>query len=286
MQSTMRLTLCSRGIHTSSVRHLHTSCSKRAAIPSPKNAPKRSPSKLPSPPIPSRRPPSPASRLKNEDVAKDHYAQKLLSAGTTILYRAPSHAGMLCASYFFGASGIGMALAMTYLDDAWRVDKNPSLNNKVKLAWKVGIAFCAMAGGLSLVRPLHMVRSIDLISRQGSPKLLLQVRRPLPFLAPRQYTVAPFAVNAENTFVRPIEEPKFIADTSPTSNPFILVARAFSKAAFYVFISVRKFASQDGIMKINFEHQGKKRSCQLDTSGKFLHSGNELVFLLNREPDF
>lgn len=131
-----------------------------------------------------------------------------------------------------------------------------------------------------------MVRSIDLISRQGSPKLLLQVRRPLPFLPPRQYTVAPYAVNAESTFVRPIEEPKFIADTTPTANPLVLVARAFSQAAFYIFISVRKFASQDGIMKINFEHGGKRKSCQLDTTGKFLHSGNELVFLLNREPDF
>lgn len=273
-------------IHNTSTRHFHASCLRRSAKPPSPLPPKTPVKRTPLPPTPapvrSQQPRSPIQNLKNEDIAKYHYAENLLNAGKTQLYRAPSHVGMLTASYFFGASGIGMAFVLWYIDEAWRQDKNVTLDYKVKIAWRICIAFTAFAGGLSLLRPLHMVRSIDLISKGGSPKLLVQVRRPLPFLKPRQYALAPYAINAENTFVRPIKEPDIVLRPTDTSNPFKYVAQLVSKAAFYVFVSVRKFSSQDGIMKINFTENGQRKACQLDTTGSFLNGGKDLVYLMNR----
>lgn len=261
-----------------------SSCTaRRLATSSPKAARKPN-STAPLPPpksefTPRSRPELPASRISEslppELLKKQWYATKLYNSGQRAIYRPPSHAGILAASYIIAGSCFITAGALAF-SNLWAYEATSDLHWVVRVGWRLGIVTFTFIGGLAFLRPIRMVRAIDLVSVDGITKLAVQVRRPLPFLRPKEYIVAPYEFQMERTFVQQMDDPEFM--DKDAANPLGVVSRlgrAVSQAIYYPFAATRRLMTLEGFMYVSL-NQGEGK-LKLDTQGKFSNGAKDLV---------
>lgn len=217
------------------------------------------------------------NNLETEQLKKRWYATHLYNKGQTKIYQAPSsHVGLFSASYVIAGSCILTAGMLAFSNQEF-YDPNGELPWFVSVAWRLGIITFTIVGGYALIRPLNMVRSIDLVKKNGTVKLLVQVRRPLAFLRPKGHIVDPFNLKVKQTFVRPMED---LQSTHPSTgnkptNPVTYIMQAISKGIFHPFLSVRKLMTFEGVMRISLVEGGKTTRCSLDTDGAWSNDGQD-----------
>ncbi|KIX93733.1 uncharacterized protein Z520_10639 [Fonsecaea multimorphosa CBS 102226] len=213
---------------------------------------------------------------------KQWYAQKLYDAGTTAIYRPPSHFGIYAAAFVIGSSAIGVAGILAY-GNLWAWEGDPDLPWFVPVAHRLGIFVFSAVGWLIMMRSLRIIKAIDLVPVDGVVKMAVQVRRPLPFLRPKQFLIEPYRFQMDNKFVQQLAEPDFImanaeapSSTNQTSGGLVpSIVRAISKAIYYPFASTRRLMTLEGFMMVNFE--GSRGKMKLDTQGLFSNAAEDLI---------
>ncbi|OAG38428.1 hypothetical protein AYO21_07411 [Fonsecaea monophora] len=220
--------------------------------------------------------------LPPELARKQWYAQKLYEAGQTAIYRPPSHFGIYAASFIMGSSAIGIAGLLAY-SNIWAWEGDSDLPWFVPVAHRLGIFVFSAVGWLIMMRSIRFIKAIDLVPVNGVVKMAVQVRRPLPFLKPKEFLIEPYRFQMTQKFVQQLEEPAFMRDpvgasssTNKTSTGFASsIGRAISKAIYYPFASTRRLMSLEGIMFVNFE--GSRGKMKLDTHGLFSNGAKDLI---------
>jgi hypothetical protein len=121
-----------------------------------------------------------------------------------------------------------------------------------------------------------MVKSIDLVNKDGIVNLAVRVRRPLPFLRPKEYIIAPYQFQMDRAFVQQLDEPEFMnGDGSSSRGILSSIGRGFSKAIFYPFAATRRLLTMEGFMYVTLNDGGPK--VKLDTQGTFSNGAKDLV---------
>ncbi|KAL2419318.1 hypothetical protein ABEF95_010067 [Exophiala dermatitidis] len=264
---------------------IQPSCSQRWYASSPRTTASRllkraTPTRTAKPtPVPRPAPETPIVRapegLTPDKLNKQWYATKLYNAGQRAIYRPPSQAGILAASYIITASCLLTAGALAF-SNLWAYDSSSDLPWIVRVAWRAGIVTFTMVGGFAFLRPTRLIKSIDLVSKDGIVKLAVQVRRPLPFLRPKEYIIAPYEFEMDRKFTQPMDEPEFMHDDAPQSQSIVAkLGRAISKAVYYPFAATRRLMTLEGMMTVNLKEGDSP--AKLDTQGKFSNAAKDLV---------
>lgn len=182
-----------------------------------------------------------------------------------------------------GGSAIIVAGALAY-SSLWAWDLPADLPWFVPVAHRVGIFVFSAVGWLTLMRSLSFIHAIDLVSVDGLVKMLVQVRRPLPFLRPKQYLVAPYHFRMDHKFVQQMEYPEFMhtdeelaaQGTSRRTGILSSLGRAISKGLYYPFASTRRLLTLEGLMTVNLEGINRSKM-KLDTQGLFSNEAKDLI---------
>ncbi|EXJ63584.1 uncharacterized protein A1O5_11345 [Cladophialophora psammophila CBS 110553] len=220
--------------------------------------------------------------LPPELARKQWYAQKLYEAGQTAIYRPPSHFGIYAASFVMGSSALAIAGLLAY-GNIWAWEGDSELPWFVPVAHRLGIFVFSAVGWLIMMRSLRFIKAIDLVSVDGVVKLAVQVRRPLPFLKPKEHLIAPYRFQMDQKFVQQLEEPAFMMEHTETSSSASKssrglgssIGRAISKAIYYPFASTRRLITLEGFMFVSFE--GSRGKMKLDTQGLFSNGAKDLI---------
>ncbi|OAP56761.1 hypothetical protein AYL99_08873 [Fonsecaea erecta] len=220
--------------------------------------------------------------LPPELARKQWYAQKLYDAGQTAIYRPPSHFGIYAAAFTMGSSAIAIAGLLAY-GNIWAWTGDADLPWFVPVAHRLGIFVFSAVGWLIMMRSLRFIKAIDLVPVNGVVKLAVQVRRPLPFLKPKEFLIEPYRFQMDQKFVQQLEEPIFMmehaegsASTNKASGGLVSgIGRAISKAIYYPFASTRRLMTLEGFMFVNFE--GSRGKMKLDTQGLFSNGAKDLI---------
>ncbi|KAI1617746.1 hypothetical protein EDD36DRAFT_10871 [Exophiala viscosa] len=261
---------------------LPTHCSSRrsaSSIPRPKKPTGPAKSSIPpssSPPVPKQRPsPTSSSPLTPDLLQKQWYATKLFNQGKPQIHRAPSHAGILGASYILAGSCFITSGALAF-SNLWLYDEASDLPGIVRIGWRLGIITFTGIGCLALLRPINLIKSIDLVNSDNVVKLLVQVRRPVPFLRPKQYIIPPYEFRMDHTFVAPMEDPEYLRDDAPETRSILSsIGRRISQAIYYPFAATRRLMTLEGFMYVQLKEGAAK--VKLDTQGTFSKQGKDLV---------
>ncbi|ETI23141.1 hypothetical protein G647_04938 [Cladophialophora carrionii CBS 160.54] len=220
--------------------------------------------------------------LPPELARKQWYAQKLYDSGQTAIYRPPSHFGIYAASWIMGGSAVTIAGFLAYAN-LWAWEGDTGLHWIVPTAHRCGIIVFSAIGWLIIMRSLRIIKSIDLVSMDGMVKMAVQVRRPLPFLRPKVYMIAPYHFQMDQKFVTQMEYPEFMRDdeempeseTPPSRSLLARVGRSISQAVYYPFASTRRLMTLEGFMWVSFE--GASGKMKLDTQGLFSNGAKDLI---------
>ena len=215
---------------------------------------------------------------------KQYYAEKIYAGGQTAIFRPPSHTGIYAVSWLMGGSSLTAAALLAWSNiSAWGFDAN--LHWIVPVAHVAGIIAFSAIGWVLLLRSTRFLNSIDLVSVAGIVKLAVQVRRPLPFMSPKTYLMAPYEFEMDKKFVRPMEFPDFMypdeipeaseESAPPKRDPLSYIARSISRAIYIPFASTRRLLTLEGFMIVNFPGSGGKM--KLDVQGYISNAGTDLV---------
>lgn len=216
--------------------------------------------------------------LETEQVKKRWFATHLYNNGQTNIYKAPSHRGLYGASYIIAGSCLVIAGGLAFLNqDAY--DPNSELPWFVSVSWRLGIITFTIIGGFAFIRPLNMVRSIDLIKQHDTVKLLVRVRRPLAFLRPRSHILDPFDLKVKQTLVRPMEDVSSSQSSTQPFNPISYIVRSISQTIYYPFFWVRKLMTFEGVMRVSLADGDKTTKCNLDIDGTWSNEGQDFIRL-------
>ncbi|KAJ9612012.1 hypothetical protein H2200_003607 [Cladophialophora chaetospira] len=221
------------------------------------------------------------SELPPELARKQWYAQKLYESGRTMIYRPPSHFGIYTASWLMGGSALITASALAYTN-LWAFGVESDHPTIVAVAYRVAIVVFSALGWFMIMRSWRIIKSIDLVSVDGLVKMAVQVRRPLPFLKPKVYLVAPHQFQFERKFVQQMEYPDFMLDEEvagtegrPPSSLSSSIGRAISRGMFYIFASTKRIMTLEGFMWVSLEGTGGQ--IKLDTQGVFSNGDKVLL---------
>ncbi|KIW57162.1 hypothetical protein PV05_05753 [Exophiala xenobiotica] len=213
--------------------------------------------------------------LPPDSANKQFYAAKLYAAGQREIYRPRSHAGVLGASYIIAASCFITSGALAF-SNLWAYDADSGFHWVVRVGYRLGIITFTALGCIALLRPINLIRSIDLVSSDGVVKLLVQVRRPIPFMRPKQYLIPPYEFRMDRTFVQQMEEPEFVHEDAPRPKGVLSrIAQSISRAIWYPFAATRTLMTLEGIMSVTLTEEGTK--AKLDSQGKFSNHGEDIV---------
>ncbi|KAL6242648.1 hypothetical protein RBB50_010294 [Rhinocladiella similis] len=205
---------------------------------------------------------------------KQYYGAKLLAAGQEMIYKAPSHTGLLGASWFIAGSCFVTSAALAF-GNLWLYDPDSDLPTIVRVGHRLGIITFTAVGGIALLRPLNLVKSMRLINSDTGVKLLVQVRRPAPFLPPKQYIIAPHELRVDRTWVHELEIPEFIQESTTTQRGvFSWLGQSISRAFYYPFAATRQLMTLEGIINASLKEGGPK--VKLDSHGTFSNGGEDI----------
>lgn len=259
-RSTLRL--CSRDLKTNISMHL----SRPAATkPSSSAAPRPKPS-APKKPLSAAISPSLAPHAAQvQDARRNLLAQNLARGGKMVLFQAPSHVAFMCTAWMAGTISFGGALIIL---NQRLYEANEHLPWFVPSAYRIVAVFLLALGGWAVLRPSRLISSIEILPVNNKAHLLFKIRRniPLPFIKPRQMTVAVSDVIVGRRVVADMAQPPPAAGSSGKG-----ISKGVSFWFFRLFTGARQFIFFEGIIKLGFKGHGG--IWKLDTNGLFSDGG-------------
>lgn len=209
-------------------------------------------------------------------AGKYHEFDKALSnAKSREIFRAPSHRGYIISCYAVGLFAYAYAAYNSYVHF---VDPLGEVSTWIKYLFGGVCVVAGATGTVFLLRGKGLVSSIVAHRAGNETKLHLSIRRPAPFLKPREVVISPVELSFSHELVSPAPE---VADEAwhsvqeqlathrrIESTPFYKAPIA--KTSFLMwkgFTSVRKVFTQEGFIYLTVPG-GKSNDLRLDTAGK------------------
>lgn len=223
--------------------------------------------------IPVREPPS--SRLgRFERFVSEH-------EGPVVLFKAPSH-----TSYIFGAYSVA-AFCYAYAGInyyAIAIDPRLSVGGIEQILFGGICMVMAAMGTVFLLRGSRLISSVVATKSEGTTRLDFKVRRLVPFLKQREFSIHPsklsctrqVVVAPRNASQRAMDQQKKAeSDALAQTSFFKAPIKRSSYAMWKVFISARRLFSQEHFVHLKVE--GQRGTLRMDTSGDVSNG----FFLLN-----
>ncbi|KAK2758798.1 hypothetical protein FQN54_003490 [Arachnomyces sp. PD_36] len=242
------------------------------------NTPKPSPPKQDPTPathsVPVREPPSGARLARFENFLT-------ANGGNVVLFKAPPH-----GSYMFGAYSVA-AFCYAYAGInyyATAVDPRLEVGNMEKMLFGGICIVMAAMGTVFLLRASRLISSVVAVQTKGTTRLDIKVRRLVPFLKEREFSIHPSQLSCTRQVVvapkspseRAVDElKKAESDALAQTSFFKAPIKRSSYAMWKVFISARRLFSQEHFVHLKVE--GKRGTLRMDTTGDVSNG----FFLLN-----
>lgn len=202
--------------------------------------------------------------------------------GSVVLFKAPSHKGYILGAYSVAAfcyAYAGFNFYTTSVDPRVTVGKL-----EMGLFGGMCIVMAAM-GTVFLLRGSNLVSSVIATQSKGKPRLDIKVRRMVPFLKPRKYSIQPSQLSCSRQVVVPPTNPNQIAETTQKKmerqkagsqmSLFKTPIKKISYSLWRVFMNSRRLFSQEHFVHLKID--GRRGTFRMDTTGEV----SEGFFLLN-----
>lgn len=237
------------------------------------------PQKPPVRPLPLREPPSGDRLARFRNFVSE---KKDATTSSVVLYIAPSHKGYILGAYSVAAFCYAYAGFNFYTISA---DPNVSAG-KLEMGLFGGICIVMAAmGTVFLLRGSNLVSSVVAHQSKGNTLLEIKVRRMVPFLKQRIYSISPSQLSCSRKVVVPprnpnqtaqdvqkkVESQKAVDQMSFFRAPF----KKISYSLWRVFMNSRRLFSQEHFVHLQID--GKRGTFRMDTTGQV----SEGFFLLN-----
>jgi hypothetical protein len=226
--------------------------------------------------------PSAPNARTARNIQKQNLARYLHDSGETLLYKAPSHAGFLTATFLSGSLCLIGAVA-TSSTELWKAQEG--LPWWVNTANRLGIICFAFLGGWIVLRATRHITSIKLMLKDDRVKMLVTVRRmiPLPFVPSKKLVTDPVDFILPSRMVAQLAIPTWL-DSQGTeisgSLPSRIVKR-ISLALWTFFAGMRKVFTHEGFLDVTIN--GTNGFWKLDTAGDFANGGRNLLNIVSYE---
>jgi hypothetical protein len=211
-----------------------------------------------------------------QNLQKENLAKYLFDSGETLLYKAPSHAGFLTATFLTGTMCLFGAVA-TSSTELWKAQAG--LPWWINTANRLGIMCFAFLGGWIVLRATRHITSIKLMRKDDRVRMLVTVRRmiPLPFVPPKQIVTNPVDFVLPSRMVAQLSIPRWLDIQGPEiMGPLPLrIIKRISLALWTFFAGMRKVFTHEGFLDVTIK--GTKGVWKLDTAGEFASGGWRLL---------
>jgi len=213
-------------------------------------------------------------------MQKELLAKKMVDNGQTILYESPSHFRFLFGAY----SAAGVCVVSVYFlfaNEFWK--PIPGLSWVVWVGNRVGMAAMTFMGGFFLLRTSRLITSIKLKRVNRDVKLLVSVRRTIPFLKQKEITTSPSNFIIPYKLVPELRRPSWATPkTAKYSGSFPRrITNRISIELWKLFAGTRKVFTHEGFLDIMIK--GTKGLWKLDSSGNLPGNGKGLLSIVEFE---
>jgi hypothetical protein len=217
-----------------------------------------------------------------QNIQKQNLARYLHDSGETLLYKAPSHAGFLTATFLSGSMCLIGAVA-TSSTELWK--PQVGLPWWVGTANRLGIICFAFLGGWIVLRATRHITSIKLMLKDDRVKMLVTVRRmiPLPFVPSKKLVMDPVDFILPSRMVAQLAIPTWLDNqgTEISGSLSSRIVKRISLALWTYFAGMRKVFTHEGFLDVTIN--GKKGLWKLDTAGDFAKGGRNLLNIVSYE---
>jgi hypothetical protein len=202
------------------------------------------------------------------DARNNLLAQDLARSGSTLLFKARSHAGFMFAGWIGGVMCLFSTLVIL---NQKLYEKNKELPWIVPIGYRLSAIFLIGLGGWAIARSSRRISSIEVLPGNDKARLIINVRRniPLPYIKPRRLNVLASDVTLHRRLVNFMGEP-YQEDPSfrKPSGSFIRdITRSISTTIYIFFAGFRQFIFSDGMIYVYIEGYGG--TWKLDGYGLF-----------------
>jgi len=226
--------------------------------------------------------PSVSNARTAQNIQKQNLARCLYDSGETLLYKAPSHAGFLTATFLSGSMCLIGAVA-TSSTELWK--QQAGLPWWINTANRLGIICFAFLGGWIVLRATRHITSIKLMLKDDRVKMLVTVRRmiPLPFVPSKKLVTDPVDFILPSRMVAQLAIPKWLDNqgTEFSGSLSSRIVKHISLTLWTYFAGMRKVFTHEGFLDVTIN--GTKGLWKLDTAGDFASGGRNLLNLVSFE---
>ena len=217
-----------------------------------------------------------------QNIQKQNLARYLYDSGETLLYKAPSHAGFLTATFLCGSMCLIGAVA-TSSTELWKVQEG--LPWWVNTANRLGIICFAFLGGWIVLRATRHITSIKLMLKDDRVKMLVTVRRmiPLPFVPSKKLVTEPVDFILPSRMVAQLAIPTWLDNqgTEISGSLSSRIVKRISLSLWTFFAGMRKVFTHEGFLDVAIN--GTNGLWKLDTAGDFASGGRNLLNIVSYE---
>lgn len=217
-------------------------------------------------PLPVREPPAGARLARFENFVSENN-------GPVVLFQAPPHKG-----YIFGAYAVAVFCYAYAGFNFYTVSIDPRVSVGMLEKGLFG-GICVVMGAMGtvfLLRGSNLLSSVIARQSKGKTQLDLTVRRMVPFLKPRKFSIEPAQLSCSRQIVVPPKSPNQIAEEAQQATEsqkainhmsFVRTPiKRISYSLWKLFINSRRLFSQEHFVHLKID--GRKGTFRMDTTGE------------------
>ncbi|RMZ92291.1 hypothetical protein DV736_g460, partial [Chaetothyriales sp. CBS 134916] len=223
---------------------------------------------LPSQSIP--RPTRAAESAQGTPSRQQYRVNEMYSRGVRNVYTSPSHVGMLSFSWLLGTMCLA-EVALMGTQGHWDMgDQMTGWQKQVTEAGnRLGLIFFGVVGWYCLFKYSGLVRSIDLVKKNGNALVSLKVRRFMPLWKPREIILAASDISLPPYWLHELDELSLDSGDVRRRGSFNL-----GKIMWIAFVRFRAWVFRYGIVDLRYNDESKR--VLLDLGGHFSNRGADL----------
>ncbi|RMD43118.1 hypothetical protein DV735_g1978, partial [Chaetothyriales sp. CBS 134920] len=223
--------------------------------------------------LPSRTIPTPvraAESAQGSNRRQQYRANEMYSRGVRNVYTSPSHVGMLGFSWFVGTVCLA-EVALMGTQGHWDMgDQMTGWQKQVTEAGnRLGLIFFGFVGWYCLIKYTGLVRSIDLVKKNGNALVSMKVRRFVPLLKPREIILPASDISLPPYWLHELDELTLDSGDVRRRGAF-----HFGKIMWTIFVRFRAWVFRYGVVDLRYNDESKR--VLLDLGGQFSNRGADL----------
>ncbi|RMZ86165.1 hypothetical protein DV737_g95, partial [Chaetothyriales sp. CBS 132003] len=201
---------------------------------------------------------------------QQYRVNEMYSRGVRNIYTSPSHVGMLGFSWFVGTMCLA-EVALVGTQGHWDMGEQMTGWQKqvTEAGNRLGLIFFGLVGWYCLIKYSGLVRSIDLVKKNGNALVSLKVRRFVPLWKPREIILPASDISLPPYWLHELDELSLESGDVRRRGGFNL-----GKIMWTAFVRFRAWVFRYGVVDLRYHDESKR--VLLDLGGHFSNRGADL----------